>query len=62
MSTPPAEYPKYWKGAYNRTMGLPVMRQLSAQANSHTFAMVMLDEKRSQIIADAIIAAMESYQ
>jgi hypothetical protein len=54
-----SEFPKYRKAAYNRTLGLPIMEQKSADVNEQLVAVVMLKEDRAQPLADVIVAELE---
>ena len=53
------EFPKYWKGAYNKRLGLAVMEQKAADANSQRVVAIMLPEAEAQWIADIIVAAAD---
>ena len=55
-----SDYPKYWKGAFNRQLGLAVMRQKSATENSQMIAHICLHEREASELADALIATLNT--
>lgn len=53
-----SEYPKYWKGAFNRNLGMAVFKQESASSSSQMMAHIVLHEKEAGELADALIATL----
>ena len=52
-------FPKYWLGAYNKQLGLAVMRQKSAAENSQLVVAIMLPKEEAESLAVKIVAELE---
>lgn len=53
-------YPKYWLGAYNRQLGLAVMRQMFSDCSSQMVVAIMLPESEAIALGKIVCEHLRS--